>query len=131
MVSSKKENLNLTKINFNFNLNKSSFGGKKKKSYNFLGFPRGSKKYLYESPTNKKNMKERKSISHHNRYLEPKKSFNFLLGLGQNFILTRRRKQIDPHLASSKQSIDSSKINFLDMYDNKDKIKIININQIF
>ena len=133
MVSNKKENLNLTNINFNFNLNKSSFGGKKKKSYNFLGFRRGSKQILYENSLNKKNMNERKSTGHHNRYLEPKKSLNILLGLGQNFILTRRRKQIDPSFGSSKQSIqqsiDSSQMNFLDMYDNKDKIKIININQ--
>ena len=133
MVNNKKEKLNLTNINFNFNLNKSSFGGKKKKSYNFLGFPRGSKKYLYENSVNKKNMNERKSTGHHNRYLDPRKSINFLLGLGQNFMLTRRRKQIEPSVGSSKQSIkqsiESSNINFLDMYDNKDKIKIISINQ--
>ena len=123
--SSTKENLNLSKINFNFNLNKSSFGGKKKKSTNHVLFQRGSKNHCYDNIS--KNTKERKSTGYYKNF-ESRNSLNRLLNLGQNFILTRRRKQIDKNTISSKQSIESSKLNFLDLYD-KDKIKIININQ--
>ena len=134
IATTNKDKLKLTSINFNFNLNRSSLGGKKKEPLNFLGLPRISKNDLninkvrcsYENILSKHNLKERKSAGLQKRF-EPRKSMN--VSLGQTFLMARRSKQVDPNLKGRRKSIVTSKINILDLYDNKDKIKIMNINQ--
>ena len=134
MGSSNKDKLKLTSINFNINLNRSSLGGKKKEKSKFFGLPKVTKKDLninkvkcnHETILIKHNLKEKKSIGLQKRF-DPRKSIN--ISLGQTFLKARRSKQIDKNLKDRRKSIDNSKINILDLYDNKDKIKIMNINQ--
>ena len=137
--SNNKDKLKLTNINFNINLNRSSLGGKKKAKLSFMALPRVRKKDLndkykvnnkirgsYENIVPKSRFEDKK-ITGLQKKFEPRKSVN--ISIGQHFLLSRRSKQVDPNSKEKRKSIQSSKINILDLYDNKDKIKIMNINQ--
>ena len=134
IASNNNDKLKLTSINHNYNLNRSSLSGEKKEKLNFLALPRASKKDLninkircsYENILTRNNLKERKSANLQKKF-ELRKSMN--LSLGPTFLMARRSKQVDQNLKDMRKSITNSKINILDLYDNKDKIKIMNINQ--
>ena len=134
MGSSNKDKLKLTSINFNINLNRSLHDEKKKEKSNFLGLPIVTKKDLninkvkcnHENILIKHNLKEKKSVGLQKRF-DPRRSID--ISLGQKFLKAGRSKQKDKNLKDRRKSIDNSKINILDLYDNKDKIKIMNINQ--
>jgi len=134
-----KDKLKLTSINSNFNLNKSSFGEKKKEKLNFLS--RGSKKENNDRNRAKKlrssyeniflnlsqNNIKRKSDGPHKNFEKRRSSLN-LVGQ-QHFLMARGSRQADPNFRPRKNSIERSNINILDLYDNKDKLKIIEMNQ--
>ena len=135
--SNNKDKLKLTNINFNFNINKSSLGEKKKDKLNI--FKRGSKKDNERNRAKKlrgsyenillnmsKNNIKRKSDGSHKNFDRRRSSLNII---GQNFFMNRGSRQIVKNFKPRKHSLENSNINILDLYNNKDKLKLIEMNQ--
>ena len=131
-----KDKLKLTSINFNFNLNKNSLGEKKKEKFNLL--PRGSKKDNEKNRAKKlrssyenillnmsKNNIKRKSDGQYKNFEKRRSSLNLV---DRHFLMYRGSKQVEPSF-KTRRSLENSNINILDLHDNKDKIKLIEMRQ--